>query len=159
MIFAAYSERSSEIPCGPNTRWNAAKCSGSLSTSVPSRSNSSAVFMTPGRIGRGLRSHRCSDLPGREFGVAIAQELGLGPLARSDRKDLVEDFPALLRNRHAVDDVAAIDVHILDHPAVGVIVGGEFYRRRRFAAVSRAPTSGEAEHIGAARDLPGRRHG
>src|SRR5580692_9844497 len=100
MIFAAYSERSSLMPCGANTRWNATRCSASLSTSVPSRSNKSAVFMTPGqeKQQRGS-SHRCSDLPGRELRVAIAQKLGLGPLAGGDRENFVEDFPALVGDR------------------------------------------------------------
>src|SRR5208282_6731411 len=115
MIFAAYSERSSEMPCGANTRWNATRCSASLSTSVPSRSNSSAVFNSKEDHGRS--SHRRSDLPGREFRVAIAQELGLRPFARSDRKNFVEDLPAFLGDRNPVDDIAAIDVHVLDHPA------------------------------------------
>src|SRR5271170_5372536 len=100
MMFAAYSERSSLIPCGANMRWKATRCSASLSTSVPSRSNSSAVFMTPGR-GDLRRSHRRPDLPGCEFRVAVAQELGLRPFARSDRKNLVEDFPAFVGDRNA----------------------------------------------------------
>src|SRR5271154_1920784 len=118
MMFAAYSGRSSLIPCGANTRWNATRCSASLSTSVPSRSNSSAVLMMPGREDPKRSSHGRSDLPRREFRVAVAQELGLSPFARSDREDLVEDLFALVSDRDAVDDVSAIDVHVLDHSAV-----------------------------------------
>src|SRR5580704_5100338 len=99
MIFAAYSERSSLIPCGANTRRNAARCSASLSTSVPSRSNRSAVFITSGRDNQRQSSHRRPDLPGREFRVAIAQELGLGAFARSNREDLVENLSALIGDR------------------------------------------------------------
>ena len=40
-----------------------------------------------------------------------------------------------------------------------VVVGGELDRRRRLAAVGRAASGGEAEHVGAAGDLAGRRHG
>src|SRR3984957_1772717 len=141
MIFAAYSAWSSSIPCGANTRWNATRCSGSLSTSVPSRSNSSAVFISRGASGtfalafpissrrRSARestpSHCRSDLPGGEFRIAVSQELGLGPLARSDRENLVENLFALVGDRDAVEEDGVIDFHALHHPAVRVIIGGE----------------------------------
>src|SRR3984885_1524448 len=174
MIFAAYSAWSSSIPCGANTRWNATRCSGSLSTSVPSRSNSSAVFISLGlsrasalafpissrrrSTRESTPSHCRSDLPGGEFRIAVSQEFRLRPLARSNRENLVEYLLALVGDRDAVKDVAAIDVHVLDHPAIRVVVGGELDRRRRLAAVSRAAPGGEAEDVGAAGDLARCRH-
>src|SRR6185437_13749691 len=148
MMLAAYSERSSSIPWGAKTRWKAMRCSASLSTSVPSRSNRSAVFI--GRAPPSGYSHGRPNLPGVELRVAIAECLGLGLLARSDRENLVEDLLALVRDRDAVDDVAAIDVHVLDHPAVGLIVGGELDRGGRLAAIGRAAAGGEAEDVGPA---------
>src|SRR6185437_16159434 len=158
MMLAAYSRRSSLMPWGAKTRWKATRCPASLSTSVPSRSNRSAVFMSPGVSRASGSSHGRPDLPGIEFRVAVAEKLGLGLFARSDRENLVEDLLALLGDRDAVDHVAAIDVHVLDHPAVGLVVGGELDRGRRLAAISRAAAGGETEDVGAAGDLARRRH-
>src|SRR6185312_4738743 len=158
MMLAAYSRRSSLMPWGAKTRWKATRCPASLSISVPSRSNRSAVFMSPGVSRASGSSHGRPNLPGIEFRVAVAEKLGLGLFARSDRENLVEDLLALLGDRDAVDHVAAIDVHVLDHPAVGLVVGGELDRGRRLAAVSRAAAGGEAENVGAPGDLAGRRH-
>src|SRR6202453_896274 len=100
------------------------------------------------------RSLHCrSDLPRGELRIAISQEFRLRPLARSDRENLFEDLLALVGNRDAVKNVAAIDVHVFDHPAVRVIVGGKLDRRGWLAAVSRPASGGEAEDVGAAGDL------
>src|SRR6185437_725295 len=97
-------------------------------------------------------SHGRPDLPGGELRVAIAESLGLGLFTRSDRENFVEDLLALVSDRDAVDHVAAIDVHVLDHPAVGLVVGGELDRGRRLAAISRAAAGGETDDVGAAGD-------
>ena len=62
---------------------------------------------------------------------------------------------ALLFDGDAVEDVAAVDVHVVLHAAVGVVVGGELDRGRRLEAEGRAAAGGEGDDVAAARP-PGR---
>src|SRR6185369_6844732 len=103
--------------------------------------------------------HRRADLPGNELVVAIAQELALGLLAGGDAQDGGEDLRAFLLDGDAVEDVAAVDVHVALHAAVDVVVGGELDRGRGLAAVGRAAARREAEHVAAAGHLAGGRDG
>jgi hypothetical protein len=57
----------------------------------------------------------------------------------------------------AVEDVAAIDVHVLDHPLVHRRVGGELDRRRRLVAEAGAAAGREDHDIGTRRHLAGDR--
>src|SRR4051794_8979274 len=75
-------------------------------------------------------SHHRADLPGDELVVAIAELLRLGALARGDGNHFLEDFAALFLDADAVEDVAAVDVHVLFLAAEGIVVGGELDRRR-----------------------------
>src|SRR5579862_3896739 len=79
-------------------------------------------------------------------------------LARGDSEYLVEYLATLLLYGDAVEDVAAIDVHVVDHPPIGVVIGGELDRRRRLAPVGGAATRGEGKDVGAPGDLTGRRN-
>src|SRR5215472_7970871 len=63
----------------------------------------------------------------------------------------------LLDRRRAVNDLPAVDVDVLFLPVPQGSVGRELERGRRSAAVGRATSRGEADHVGAARDLTGRR--
>src|SRR5262252_4780697 len=68
------------------------------------------------RTGPGaVRSHHGADLPRHELEVAVAELLGLGALAGRYRKHAPEDLLALGGNRHAVEHLAAVDVHVVDH--------------------------------------------
>src|ERR1051325_5556010 len=101
-------------------------------------------------------SHHGADLPRHEFKIAVAELLGLGPFARRYRQDLFEDLLALFGDRHTVDDVAAIDIHVIAHRAKDLGIGGELERGRRLAAERRAAPRGEAHDVAAARHLAGR---
>ncbi len=102
-------------------------------------------------------SHRRADLPGYELGVAITQLLGFGALAGGNLQQRLEDLAALLFQAHAVEHVAAIDVHVVDHAAVDVGVGGELQGRRRLAAVGGSAPRREGEDVAAAGNLSRRR--
>ena len=80
-------------------------------------------------------SHRGADLPGHKFIVAIAELFRFRLLARGHAQDKVENLPALFLDGDAIQHVAAIYVHVLDHASVHVAVGGELDRRRRLAAI------------------------
>jgi hypothetical protein len=76
-------------------------------------------------------------------------------LARRDGENSLENLSPLLLDRDAVEHVAAIDVHVLDHPPVHFAVGRQLYRGRRLAAVGGTARVREAEHVGATRHLSG----
>ena len=59
----------------------------------------------------------------RALALHLADQLGGD---RVDRDHLVENLPALLLDRHAVEDVAAVDVHVVDHAGVNVRVRCQF---------------------------------
>src|SRR6202011_3225987 len=82
--------------------------------------------------------HHRADLPGHELEVAVAERLGFGALARGDLEHAPEDFLALGGNRHAVEEVAAVHVHVVVQAAVDLGRGGELDRGRRLAAERRA---------------------
>src|SRR5688572_4954134 len=76
------------------------------------------------------------DLPGNEFVLAVAMQLASGLAAGRGLQQQVEQALAkLLDGRGTVDDLAAIDVHVvlLALPQRGIGRGLE--RRRRHAAV------------------------
>src|SRR4051794_40964625 len=59
-------------------------------------------------------SHHRADLPGHEFILAVAVLFALGLLARGGGQHEFEDALAHLLDRQlAVDDLAAVDVHVL----------------------------------------------
>src|SRR4051794_39899162 len=106
------------------------------------------------------RLHRRAQHPWRELGAAEIKTLALGRLARRGLEDELENaLAALLDALLAFENGAAIDVHVLFHAPVHRRVGGELDRGRRLAAEHAAAAGGEADQIGAARDLPGRGHG
>ena len=65
-------------------------------------------------------------------------------------------WPALLHRLLAVEDGAAVDVHVVFHALVQRRVGRDLDRRRGLAAEHAAAAGGEADDVGAARDLAGR---
>src|SRR6187551_684998 len=107
------------------------------------------TYNAPRRIlvAGGRQSHRRADLPGLELVVADPQRFGLGLLSRGCLHNQFKNLAAALLDRLlAVDDRAAIDVHVVGHPAIESCVGGELERRRRLAAEHRAAAGGEAQH-------------
>ena len=58
----------------------------------------------------------------------------------------------------AVEDRAAVDVHVVFHALIHRRVGRQLDRRRRLAAEHAAAPGGEAHQVRAARHLAGRRH-
>ena len=71
-------------------------------------------------------------------------------------RSLVEDSLAgLLYGLFAVDDGAAVDVHVVGHAVVDGGVGGDFEGWGGFAAEDGAAAGGEADDIGSAGDLAG----
>src|SRR6185503_7691898 len=90
--------------------------------------------------------HHRAELPGRELVVAEAERLALRLLARGRLEDQLEDARADLGDALlAVDDGAAVDVHVVGHVAVEGGVGRQLQRRRRLAAEDRAAARGEAD--------------
>src|SRR3972149_5363870 len=81
-----------------------------------------------------LPLHYRPDDPGGELLRADAGELTLGALAGGDRDDLLEDLPPDVRERRALEDDAAVDVHVLPHVAVHERIGGELDGRHGLAA-------------------------
>src|ERR1700749_3149761 len=97
--------------------------------------------------------HRRSEHPRRELGAAEIKALALGRLARGGLEDEVEDaLAAFLHALLAVEDGAAIDVHVVFHALVHGRVGGKLDRGRRLAAEHAAAAGGEADEVGAAGD-------
>src|SRR5207244_8648055 len=104
--------------------------------------------------------HRRAERPRRELVVAVAELLALRLPARRGVEDQPEEALARLGNRlGAVDDRAAVEVHVVFLVREERRVGGELERWRRLAAVGRAAPGGEADHVGAAGDLAGRGYG
>src|SRR5258708_13920472 len=103
--------------------------------------------------------HHRADLPGLELVLAEAELLALGLLAASHVQDQLEDALAAFGHAlRAVDDGAAIDVHVVGHALVERRVGRELDRGRRLAAEDRAAAGGEADHVRAGSDLARRRY-
>src|SRR5580698_3793742 len=103
----------------------------------------------------GANSHRRAEYPGRELRAAEVKTFTFGRLARGGLQHEIEDaLAALLHGFLAVEDGAAIDVHVVFHPLVHRGVGRELDRGRGLAAEHAAAASGKADHVGAARDLP-----
>src|SRR5215468_10605564 len=67
-----------------------------------------------------------------------------------------EALAHLLDRGDAVDNLPAVNVDVLFLPVPQGSVGRELERGRRSAAVGRATSRGEADHVSAARDLAGR---
>src|SRR6185369_1440636 len=103
--------------------------------------------------------HHRAHLPGHELVLAVAVLFALGRLAGGGREHQLEDpLPHLGDRGLAVDDLAAVDVHVLFLPLPERRVGRELERRRRRTAVGRAAAGREADHVGAARHLARRAH-
>ena len=102
------------------------------------------------------RLHDRADLPGHELKFAVAEVFRFGVPARRDLQHLFENFLSLYFDRHSIEDVAAVDIHVVDHAAIHVGIGGKLDRRRWLAAESRAAACGEAHDIAATGDLTGR---
>src|SRR4029078_8448454 len=90
-------------------------------------------------------SHHGADDPWRELFLAHAGELPLAALARGHGDDLLEDLTADGRQRRALDDHAAVVVHVLFHVPVHQRVGPQLDRGPRLAAEHRAAAGGEAD--------------
>src|ERR1700760_3783288 len=74
-------------------------------------------------------SHHRADLPGHEFVLPVAMPFALARLARGGGQHQAEDaFAHLLDRRLAVDDLAAVDVHVLFLPLPQRAVGGDLQR-------------------------------
>src|ERR1700737_683701 len=103
---------------------------------------------------RGL--HRRPKHPWREFGAAEIKTLALGRLSRSGLQHQIENaLAALLHRLLAVEDGAAIDVHVVFHALEHRRVGRKLDRGRGLAAEHAAAAGGEANEVGAAGHLPG----
>src|SRR5689334_19458034 len=80
-------------------------------------------------------SHRRPEYPRRKLGAAEIEALALGRLAGGGFQHQVEDaLAAVLHAFLAVEDGAAIDVHVIFHALVHGRVGGELDRGCGLAA-------------------------
>ena len=114
-------------------------------------------FVAPDDGTRRQRSHRRAEHPRREFRRAEVERFAFGRLAGGHAQDEVEDpLAALLNGLVAVEDRAAIDVHVVLDMAEHRGVGRQLDRRRGLAAEHRASSGGETNQVGAARHLTGR---
>src|ERR1700692_4147523 len=103
-------------------------------------------------------SHRRPKHPRREFRAAEVETLAFGWLSGGGLEHEIKDaLAALLHGFLAVEDGAAIDVHVVFHALVHRRVGRKLDRRRGLAAEHAAAARGEADEVGAAGHLPGRR--
>src|SRR6476659_2240758 len=73
-----------------------------------------------------------------------------------DPQHLFENFLSLGLDRGPIENIAAVDVHVVGHASIHLGIGGEFDRRRGLAAESRSAARGEAHHVTASGHLPGR---
>src|SRR2546430_7172865 len=85
---------------------------------VSIRAYTGAPFATPSL-------HHGADDPRRELFLAHAGALALAALAGGHRDDLLEDLAADGGQRRALDDHAAVDIHVLFHVAAHQRVGGQ----------------------------------
>src|SRR5262249_8701960 len=104
----------------------------------------------PGPGGRGPPPGRGADARNPPRHRADARELALRALARRHRDHLFEDLTADRRDRRALEDDAAVDVHVVDHVAIHQRVGRELDRGHGLAAEHRAAARGEADDVAAA---------
>src|SRR4051812_45488268 len=89
-------------------------------------------------------SHRRAKDPWRELVFAIAPRFALRLLTGRSFKDQVEDASANFLYRFlAIDNGAAIEVHVLLLVRIQSTVGRELQRWRRFAAVCRTSAGSE----------------
>ena len=66
-----------------------------------------------------------TDHPGNKFFFAHAHHLGFGLFTGRTGNDLLENLLSLFLNaRRAIDDVTAVDVHVIFHPQIHRRVGG-----------------------------------
>src|SRR5690349_14970405 len=115
----------------------------------------SRAWSLPGALSYVGGSHHRADLPGHEFVVAIAEGFRLRLLAGRNRNHLGENLSALLVDRDAIQNIAAVDVHVFFLALPGVVVGGKLDRRRRLEAERRTASRREGDHIAAGCDLAG----
>src|SRR5262249_19675852 len=123
---------------------------------TPSRNwRSPRILISPKYLPKGkliARSHHRTDDPGREFFLAHPAQLALAPLARGDRDDLLEDLPADDLERRALEDHAAVDVHVVFHVAIHERVRRQLDGRHGLAPEYGAPARREADEIAATGD-------
>src|SRR5947208_2413750 len=99
--------------------------------------------------------HRRSEDPRGEFGTPAIKAFALGRLARGGLEHQIENaLAARLYGLLAVENGAAIDVHVVFHALEHRRVGCKLDRGSRLAAEHAAAPGGEADEIGAAGDLP-----
>src|SRR5207302_2980001 len=100
---------------------------------------------------------RCCNI-GPQLVLAVAELLALRLAAGRGLQYQAEEALARFGDRlRAVDDRAAVEVHVVFLVHEERRVGRELERGRGLAAVRRAAAGGEADHVGAARHLAGRR--
>src|SRR4051812_35570739 len=98
-------------------------------------------------------------MPGRKFIRAVVELLALRLPAGGGFQHQPEDaFTHFLYRRSAVENLAAVHVHVIAHPAVHVAVRGKLERRHRLAAKTGTAPGRKADEIGSARNLPGGRN-
>src|ERR1700738_2274459 len=104
-------------------------------------------------------SHRGAEHPRRKFRAAEIKTFALGRLARGHLQHQIEDaLAAFLYGLVPVENGAAVDVHVIFHAPEHRRVGRELDRRRRLAPEHAAASGGEADKVGAAGHLAGRRY-
>src|SRR5262245_25663109 len=140
------------------SRWRAAPRAASPRPGSPRGSSARRRSGEPGARAPRPPSHHRADDPGRELFLAHARQLALRALARRDRDHLFEVLTADRRDRRALEDDAAVDVHVLGHMPVHQRIGRELDRRHGLAAEHRAAPGREADDVAAAGDQPGDRH-
>src|SRR5687768_8002567 len=91
----------------------------------------SFYFLTFSMVRVASNLHGRPQYPGREFILAHAMLLAHRARTRRHLDDAPEDLLAGLLHRHlAIEDGAAVDVHVLAHAAVHRAVGGQLQRWR-----------------------------
>src|SRR5262245_54728519 len=173
------------LACSESGAWRTARDSASATFTVASSSRRSAAGRAGGRTRlievwaalitaaptrpprsppttlatRARSLHDRPDDPRRELFLAHTGELALAPLAGGDIHDLLEDLTPHRRKRRALENDAAVDVHVLFHVAVHQRVRRQLDGWDRLAAEHRAAPGGEADDVAAAGHEAGDRHG
>src|ERR1700694_4756788 len=115
---------------------------------MPSVTTNAGGYGSPRSRGTTQKLHRRSKHPWREFGGAEVEAVALGRLSRRRLQHQVENTLAALLHRFlAVEDGAAIDVHVVFHAFIHGRVGRKLDRGRGLAAEHAAAAGGEADEI------------
>src|SRR5215467_5914705 len=93
------------------------------------------------RLSRSATSHHRAELPGHELLVAEAEAFAGGTGTGCHVEHRVVDAPAHLVDRgRTVENVAAVDVHVVAQASVHLTVGGKFQARCGLAPEHRTAT-------------------